>query len=114
VVRTIVAFHPDAAGDWVAELDCGHTQHVRHRPPFQERPWVLDAAGRAARVGTPAACRRCDEVGAEEGRVDRDAGGDPACWAGLLCPACGAVLPGDHRGTCRAAAPDEPPVAGRS
>ena len=32
---TITGFHQDAAGDWVAELACGHAQHVRHRPPWQ-------------------------------------------------------------------------------
>ena len=26
--------------DWVAELECGHTQHVRHDPPWTNRPWV--------------------------------------------------------------------------
>ncbi len=30
-----------------------------------------------------------------------DEGGDPACWAGLLCPECGAVLDGKgHRPGC--------------
>jgi tellurite methyltransferase len=60
VERAIVGFHRDEVGDWVAELDCGHQQHVRHRPPFQERPWVVDAEGRAGRVGTPLPCRLCD------------------------------------------------------
>ena len=33
-------------------------------------------------------------------------GGDPACWAGLLCPECGAVLDGGpHRLDCPAAEP---------
>jgi hypothetical protein len=54
-------FHQDDAGDWVAELSCGHTQHVRHRPPFVERPWVTTAAGRAGRIGAEIECRLCDE-----------------------------------------------------
>ncbi|HLH45928.1 MAG TPA: hypothetical protein VKV25_02140 [Acidimicrobiales bacterium] len=34
-------------------------------------------------------------------------GGDPACWAGLLCPECGAVMEdGYHRPGCPAA--DDP------
>lgn len=27
-------------------------------------------------------------------------GGDPACWAGLLCPECGAVTSEGHRDGC--------------
>ncbi len=59
-VCTIVGFHQDDAGDWIAELSCGHTQHVRHRPPFFDRPWVLTEHGRAARIGTPIECSDCD------------------------------------------------------
>jgi hypothetical protein len=55
----ISGFHQDAAGDWVAELACGHTQHMRHRPPWQNRPWVMTEAGRAAKVGAPIACPQC-------------------------------------------------------
>jgi tellurite methyltransferase len=60
VERVITGYHCDEAGDWVAELDCGHNQHVRHRPPFQVREWVLDSLGRAARLGTILHCRLCD------------------------------------------------------
>lgn len=38
--RRIVGFHLDEANDWVAELECGHNQHVRHNPPWTHRPWV--------------------------------------------------------------------------
>jgi hypothetical protein len=58
-VRRIVGFHQDELGDWVAELSCGHSQHVRHRPLFFDRPWVLTEAGRAARIGTPIECPEC-------------------------------------------------------
>lgn len=58
--RPIVAFRTDDAGDWVAELSCGHPQHTRHDPPLSERPWVLSAAGRASRIGTELDCVRCD------------------------------------------------------
>lgn len=57
--RLIVGFHRDDEGDWVADLACGHRQHVRHRPPFQQRPWVLDDAGRRSRLGTPLDCPLC-------------------------------------------------------
>jgi tellurite resistance-related uncharacterized protein len=60
VERAIVGFHIDDEGDWVAHLDCGHRQHVRHKPPFQERPWVLESAGRRGRLGTPLDCPLCD------------------------------------------------------
>lgn len=60
VDRAITGFHQDSEGDWVAELVCGHDQHVRHRPPFQLRPWVVTPAGRHGRLGTPLACPLCD------------------------------------------------------
>lgn len=61
-VRTIDGFHQDDAGDWVAELSCLHNQHVRHRPPFSERPWVLTQAGRDEHLGTELDCRLCDRA----------------------------------------------------
>jgi tellurite resistance-related uncharacterized protein len=184
VERAITGFHLDDEGDWVAELSCGHNQHVRHRPPFQVREWVIDPAGRAGRIGTLLECPLCDrgelpqavryvrtsriwdeatlppglqnrhrlaattwgqlkvhdgrlsfaatgqeevllEAGAVRGippeyehevhpvgsvrcsveffEVDRSDTnpGDPACWAGLLCPECGAVVDqGWHRPGC--------------
>ena len=42
--RRITGFHEDEEGHWVAELECGHAQHVRHDPPWQSRPWVTTAA----------------------------------------------------------------------
>lgn len=60
--RRIVGFHQDAEGHWVAELECGHTQHVRHSPPWQVRPWVLTEAGRVGRLGTVLPCRLCEEM----------------------------------------------------
>jgi tellurite methyltransferase len=60
--RTIDGFHQDEVGDWVAELACGHDQHVRHRPPFLERGWVLEEAGRSARLGRPLDCPLCDRA----------------------------------------------------
>jgi hypothetical protein len=61
VLRKIVGFHQDENRDWVAELGCGHGQHVRHQPPWQMRPWVTSAAGRATRIGIELDCRKCDE-----------------------------------------------------
>jgi hypothetical protein len=61
VQRAIVGFHRDEDGIWVAELACGHQRHVRHQPPFQLRPWVLDDEGRRRRLGTPIDCGLCDQ-----------------------------------------------------
>jgi len=58
--RTITGYHQDELGDWVAELSCGHNQHVRHNPPFRTAPWVLTPEGRAAHMGTPIDCPLCD------------------------------------------------------
>lgn len=52
-------FVRDDEGHWVALLDCGHRQHVRHNPPWQERDWVLDPEGRAAKLGASLPCRWC-------------------------------------------------------
>jgi len=198
VERAISGFHRDEEGDWVAELACGHDQHVRHRPPFQLRPWVRDREGRDEALGTLLDCPLCEraeppaglrrvgaspewdeltvpagllrahrvppnrwgrlevrqgrlqftastrppvevELGAQATQaippgiehrvvllgpvrfsigffaVDRPAGagpqssgprltenGDPACWSGLICDECGAMLDGGrHRGGCR-------------
>lgn len=61
--RKIVGFHLDEHGDWVADLDCGHGQHVRHRPPMSVRPWVTTEEGRKGRLGSGLNCIRCDEEG---------------------------------------------------
>lgn len=59
VRRAITGFHRDREGHWVAELACGHGQHVRHDPPFQERPWVETETGRRGRLGVELPCMRC-------------------------------------------------------
>jgi tellurite methyltransferase len=64
--RRIVGFHQDAESEWIAELECGHTQHVRHKPPWQVRAWVLTPEGRAAMVGTSLDCARCRSDGSRE------------------------------------------------
>ena len=62
MLRQITGFHQDDAGGWVAELSCSHGQHIRHRPPFQVRPWVLTEAGRAEHLGTDIECPLCDQA----------------------------------------------------
>lgn len=59
--RPIVGFHQDEHGDWVADLACGHGQHVRHQPPFSDRLWVVTEASRMQHIGTPLNCKKCEE-----------------------------------------------------
>ncbi len=61
VKRKIIGFHQDELDDWVADLECGHTQHTRHNPPWQERPWVVTPEGRQSRLGWELECKKCDE-----------------------------------------------------
>ncbi|MBV4520336.1 DUF3565 domain-containing protein [Pseudomonas sp. SWRI74] len=56
---TITGFHQDEDGHWVAELSCGHTQHLRHQPPWQSRAWVMDPVQRLEKIGQPFACGWC-------------------------------------------------------
>lgn len=49
--QAIVGFHLDEEGHYVADLACGHGQHVRHDPPWQNRPWVLTEQGRKEKLG---------------------------------------------------------------
>ncbi len=58
--RKIIGFHLDEFNDWVADLECGHTQHVRHNPPWMMRPWVIKDEGRQAKLGTELNCKDCD------------------------------------------------------
>lgn len=59
--RKIVSFHQDDEGHWVAKLECGHNQHVRHNPPWINRPWVITPEGREAALGVELDCKKCDQ-----------------------------------------------------
>jgi Protein of unknown function (DUF3565) len=59
--RRVIGFHQDDELHWVADLECGHTQHVRHDPPWQVRAWVTTAEGREAHIGMELDCRLCSE-----------------------------------------------------
>jgi hypothetical protein len=59
--RKMVGFHLDEESHWVADLECGHTQHVRHKPPWENRPWVITPEGRASKIGQTLPCKVCDE-----------------------------------------------------
>lgn len=65
--QPIIDFAQDEVGDWVAYLACGHRQHVRHQPPWINRPWVLTAAGRAEKIGICLNCKLCDMAEVDRG-----------------------------------------------
>jgi hypothetical protein len=62
VTRRIAGFHRDDDGFWVADLECRHTHHMRHDPPWRERAWVLTPEGRASHIGTPLPCPSCEAI----------------------------------------------------
>lgn len=67
--QAIKDFNQDEHGDWIVELACGHVQHVRHNPPWQERPWVLKKESRQKMIGFKIECNACgDELQADKGQ----------------------------------------------
>ena len=58
--QPIAGFHQDEEQHWVARLACGHHQHVRHNPPWTNRPWVVTPEGRQQMLGRLLDCRKCD------------------------------------------------------
>ncbi|WP_461481932.1 DUF3565 domain-containing protein [Porticoccus sp.] len=58
--RPITGYHKDEQSDWVAELACGHFQHVRHNPPWTNRPWVESQCGRESMLGIELDCIKCE------------------------------------------------------
>jgi len=59
MLRKIVGFHMDENRDWVAELDCGHQQHVRQNPPHTGHHWVTTLQGRLEHMGQELSCSAC-------------------------------------------------------
>ncbi len=60
MLQKITGFHQDDEEDWVAELSCGHGQHVRHNPPWRYRPWVITQSGRDEKLGESLKCTKCE------------------------------------------------------
>ncbi len=60
--QKIVGFHQDEFKHWVADLACGHTRHVRHDPPWQNRPWVLMEQCRQEKIGFELDCVDCERA----------------------------------------------------
>ena len=67
--RPITGFDSDSEGEPIAILSCGHAQHVRHNPPFINRPWVASEQGRSSMIGKMLNCVRCDKFELPEGFV---------------------------------------------
>ncbi|WP_165676790.1 DUF3565 domain-containing protein [Metapseudomonas otitidis] len=65
----LLGFRQDEGGHWVALLSCGHTQHLRHQPPWQSRAWVLDPRQREAHLGQLFICGWCAR---EQDTEDKD------------------------------------------
>lgn len=61
MTRQITGFVQDDEGHWVAILECGHRQHVRHDPPLTNRPLLLTVEGRRSLIGFELTCRECEE-----------------------------------------------------
>ena len=59
VKQRIIGYHQDAEHHWVAELECGHDQHVRHDPPWTNRRWVTTPEGRERHLGQTLMCKKC-------------------------------------------------------
>lgn len=60
MLKKIIGFHQDDEQHWVADLECGHTQHTRHHPPMFNRDWVLTSEGRSSRIGIELNCLKCN------------------------------------------------------
>ncbi|AAZ36626.1 DUF3565 domain-containing protein [Pseudomonas savastanoi pv. phaseolicola] len=71
---TVLNLQQDQEGHWIALLSCGHTQHLRHQPPWQSRAWVLDPIKRQQMTGQAFRCGWCanaadnDSLAAEKSR----------------------------------------------
>lgn len=59
--QAIVGYHQDEENHWVAKLACGHNQHVRHDPPWQNRGWVIKEETRRRFLGVKLNCVKCEE-----------------------------------------------------
>ena len=62
MLQAIIGYHLDDENHWVARLECQHFQHVRHQPPFINRPWVIKQTTRDAMLGQQLNCIKCDNA----------------------------------------------------
>ena len=60
-MEKITGFHLDQDNHWVADSSCGHTQHFRNNPPWQQREWVLSDNGRNYFIGFELESKSCKD-----------------------------------------------------
>ena len=70
--QAIIGYHTDDEGHWVAQLACGHNQHVRHDPPMVHREWVTTKTGRKSMLGYQLDCIKCDESAPPDDQPDNE------------------------------------------
>lgn len=58
--RKILRFYKDEKGDWIVDLECGHSRHMRHDPPWSNMDWIHSSEARWDRMQKPIDCRDCD------------------------------------------------------
>jgi len=68
--QSITGYHKDDENHWVAQLACGHNQHVRHDPPWVNRPWVTAVEGRRSMLGFELDCKKCDDGASTDDRPE--------------------------------------------
>ncbi len=66
--QPITGYHVDDEEHWVAQLACGHNQHVRHDPPWMDHPWVVTQDGRGKLLGHELNCKKCDDAAPPDDR----------------------------------------------
>jgi hypothetical protein len=97
VERPITGYHREEAGGWIAE------QGGRLRFSPTTTPTIdveaVEPLGAVRCSVESFAVDRGGQVGTEESQCDEPVAdsGDPACWAGLACPECDAVVAGGTR-----------------
>jgi len=97
-VRELLGYPEEFA--FAAHLGVGWPARPRparlRRRPVEDFATVDRFGGRPLRAGSGAPAESAQTLA----RVAEEAGGDPACWAGLVCPECGAVTSEGHRPGC--------------
>ena len=58
-MEKITGLHLNEDNHWVADLSFGHTQHVRHNPPWQQREWVFSDNRRNDFIGFELEYKSC-------------------------------------------------------
>ena len=69
IPRKIADFHLDEDGEWIAELECGHQQQIRHSPPWTINPWITTPQGRLEHLDRDWPCSDC--YVAQQAETDR-------------------------------------------